>query len=259
MNALERNQVWAVVEEAREVAPSIFEARFRAPRIAASARPGQFVHVRVDKGLDPLLRRPLSIGAVAGGSIDLLFRRIGRGTRRLSLAVPGESYDFLGPLGNPFTLLPKRPAVMVAGGLGIAVFPFLTMRLKAEGCRDLHVIYGARTKSELVWADRLEALGARMHVTTDDGTAGHHGLCTEILGKVLSSADSAPAIYACGPEPMFQGVLAEVRDITVPIQLCYEQRMGCGIGACLACVVKTNQGYLRSCTEGPVLDGSLFR
>jgi len=260
MNLLERHQVWASVAETREVAPSIFELRFRAPEIAATARPGQFIHLRVDKGLDPLLRRPLSIGWVENDALDLLFRTIGRGTKRLSLAVEGERYDTIGPLGNPFVLHKDRPALMVAGGLGIAVFPFLARQLIDAGCGNLHLVYGARTAEELVWMSRLEALGVRIHTATDDGSAGHHGRCTELIGRVREEiGSSVPAVYACGPEPMFKATLAAIEDRSVPIQLCYEQRMGCGFGACLTCVVKTNQGYVRGCTEGPVLDGSLFR
>lgn len=259
MNLLERHQVWAVVDESREVAPSIFETRLRAREIAGAARPGQFVHLRVDKGLDPLLRRPLSIGWTEGETVDLLFRTVGRGTKRLSMAVEGESYDVIGPLGNPFTLHPDRPAVLVAGGLGIAVFPFLSRQLNEAGCGNLHLIYGARTAEELVWTERLESLGVTIHRATDDGSAGHHGICTDLLERVMKETGPAPAVYACGPEPMFKALLSIIEDREIPIQLCYEQRMGCGFGACLTCVVKTNQGYLRGCTEGPVLDGSLFR
>lgn len=259
MNILEKHQVWAVVSESREVAPLIYEMRFRAPDIAASARPGQFVHLRVDKGLDPLLRRPISIGWVGEGQVDLLYRLVGRGTNRLSKAVPGESYDVIGPLGNPFTLRPDRPALMVAGGLGVAVFPFLSRLLIEAGCRNLHMVYGARSAVELVWMSRLEGLGVRIHTATDDGTAGHHGRCTDLIPGVMNEIGAVPAIYACGPEPMFRSLLETVPDPSIPMQLCYEQRMGCGFGACLTCVVKTNQGYVRGCTEGPVLDGSLFR
>ncbi len=259
MNILEKHQVLAVTEHAREVAPTIFEARFGAPAIADAAHPGQFVHLRVDKGLDPLLRRPLSIGATKEGTLDLLFRIVGRGTQRLALAVPGETYDFIGPLGNPFTLHSDRPAILVAGGLGIAVFPFLAERLIAGGCREIFLIYGARTAAELVWLDRLESLGVNTFTATDDGSAGHFGRCTDLLPKVMKTAGAPPAVYACGPVPMFEATLQAVPDPAIPIQLCYEQRMGCGIGACLACVIQTNQGYMRGCTEGPVLDGSLFR
>ncbi|MBN1475185.1 dihydroorotate dehydrogenase electron transfer subunit [Candidatus Sumerlaeota bacterium] len=243
----------------REVAPAIFEMRLRASEIAAAAQPGQFVHLRVKSGLDPLLRRPLSIGAVEGEHICLLFRVIGHGTQLLSRVVPGETLDLLGPLGNPFTLHADRPAVLVAGGMGIADMPLLARRLREAGCPAIHLIFGARTAAELAWTDRVEAEGAQIHTATDDGSAGHHGVCTALLPPLLREIDARPAICACGPEPMFRAILSAVTDPAIPIQLAFEQRMGCGIGACMACAVETSKGYLRACCEGPVLDGALLR
>jgi dihydroorotate dehydrogenase electron transfer subunit len=254
-----RHQTWAPVVSSREVAPSIFELVVRAPQIAAAAKPGQFVHLRVRESFDPLLRRPLSIGFVEGGTIGLLYRLLGHGTRILSEAVAGEPLDLLGPLGSPFTLHADRPAVMVAGGLGIADFPFLAEQLRAAGCPRMDLLYGARTEPELAWLERVQAEGAAVHPTTDDGSMGHQGPCTDLLPALVGGARVPPAIYACGPEPMFRAILRLITDPTVPIQLAHEQRMGCGFGACIACSVETNQGYLRACTEGPVFDGALFR
>jgi len=248
-----------VVKEARALAPGIYELRARAPRIAAAARPGQFAHLRIEEGNDPFLRRPLSIGDVAGEEVFFCFRVVGRGTERLSRVQPGRALDTLGPLGNPFTLHADRPALFVAGGLGAADFPFLARRLRESGVREMRMLYGARTAGELIWRDRLEALGVEIHAATDDGSAGHTGICTDPLPGFLERFSAPPAIYACGPEPMFEALLARVADPSLSLQLAFEQRMGCGIGACLACAVKTNRGYLRACREGPGLDGALFR
>jgi dihydroorotate dehydrogenase electron transfer subunit len=259
MTPTTRHCTLAPVIANREVAPEIFEMRLRAPEIAAAAQPGQFVHLRVKSGLDPLLRRPLSIGIAEGEHIGLLFRVVGHGTRLLSQVVPSESLDLLGPLGNPFTLHADRPAILVAGGMGIADMPLLARRLREAGCDEIHLLYGSRTAAELAWADRVEAEGAAIHTATDDGSEGHHGVCTALLPSLLREIRAKPAICACGPEPMFRALLSAVTDPKIPLQLAFEQRMGCGIGACMACAVKTSEGYLRACCEGPVLDGELLR
>jgi dihydroorotate dehydrogenase electron transfer subunit len=259
MTPTTRHCTLAPVIANREVAPAIFEMRLHAPEIAAAAKPGQFVHLRIKSGLDPLLRRPLSIGAVEGEHIDLLFRVVGHGTDLLSQVVPGESLDLLGPLGNPFTPHANRPAILVAGGMGIADMPLLARRLREAGCSAIHLLYGARSAKELAWADRVEAEGAQIHTATDDGSAGHHGVCTALLPPLLDAPGEQPAVYACGPEPMFRALLSAVTDSAISIQLAFEQRMGCGIGACMACAVETSEGYLRACCEGPVLDGALLR
>lgn len=254
-----KHRVEAMVEASRAVGPAIFELALRAPAIAAAAQPGQFIHLRVCAGLDPFLRRPLSIGWVHGETIGVLYRVVGHGTEVLSRAVIGDHLDTLGPLGHPFALHPERPALLVAGGLGIAVMPLLARRLADAGCTDLRLLCGVRTAAQLVWTDRLKAAGAEIHIATDDGSAGHHGPCTALLPAMLASCARPPAVYACGPEPMFRAVLREVTDPAIPIQLSYEQRMGCGFGACMACAVETRAGYVRACCEGPVLSGDLFR
>jgi dihydroorotate dehydrogenase electron transfer subunit len=254
-----KQRLWASVESSRALGPGIFELVLRAPKVATMAQPGQFIHLRIGEGLDPLLRRPLSIGVVSGDSIAILYRVVGHGTDLLSHATIGDRFDLLGPLGHPHTLHPQRTALLVAGGLGIATMPFLARRLFESGCADVRLIYGARAADELVWADRLKALGVEIHLATDDGSLGHHGLCTDLLLRMLPAIERPTAIYACGPEPMFQAILRGVTDPGTSIQLSYEQRMGCGFGACMACAVETRDGYVRACTEGPVLDGALFR
>lgn len=254
-----KQQIWAEVVRTDEVAPMIWELVLRAPVIASAAKPGQFVHLRVRDALDPLLRRPLSVGDCNGDTLTLLYRVVGHGTELLTHIVPGELLDIIGPLGNPFTLHADRSAVFVSGGLGIAVFPLLAKQLMNAGCHDIHLLCGARTGDELAWADKLEQMGVTVHLATDDCSMGHHGVCTDLLLDAMSACKKIPAIYACGPEPMFRSILQIVTDETVPVQLSYEQRMGCGIGACMACAVQTTDGYRRACMEGPVLDGGLFR
>lgn len=250
---------WVEARASWEVAPGIFALRLSAPAIAARARAGQFVHLRLSEGLDPLLRRPLSIGPVEGDEVRLLYRIVGQGTRRLSECKPGDRFHALGPLGNPFRLHPERPALLIAGGLGIAVFPLLAGQLLEAGCKDIHLSYGARSACELVWREYFAESGIPITAATDDGSEGHHGTCTQCLSDVLRRLPAPPAVYACGPEPMFRAILRAIPDRDLPMQFSYEQRMGCGFGACLACAVETRDGYVRACKEGPVLDASLFR
>ena len=173
MTATTGRQIWATVESSCEVVPGIFELVVRAPEIAATARPGQFVHLRVRESHDPLLRRPLSVGFVDGDQIGFLCRVIGHGTRILAQAVPGQTLDLIGPLGNPFTLHADRSAIFVAGGLGVADFPFLAECLRDAGCSQMDLIYGARASNELAWIDCVQAGGASVHVATDDGLGVH--------------------------------------------------------------------------------------
>jgi dihydroorotate dehydrogenase electron transfer subunit len=247
------------VEATREVAPDIYEMLLRAPEVAAAAQPGQFIHLRVGDGLDPLLRRPLSIGFVQGDRIGLMWRVVGHGTELLTQVSFGDRLDVIGPLGHPFTLHTERPAVMVAGGMGIAVMPLLAEQLMAGGCPRVTLLYGARTAGDLIWSDRVRALGVEVVHATDDGTTGHHGVCTDLMAEVVGAMASVPAIYVCGPDAMLRKVLKTVTSGDVPLQLAFEQRMGCGIGACMACAIETRDGYVRACMEGPVLNGELFR
>jgi dihydroorotate dehydrogenase electron transfer subunit len=239
-----------------DVAPGSHLMALEAPEIAASARPGQFLHVRVGPGYDPLLRRPISIlrADPAGGQVWMLVKVVGRGTELLAKMAPGTSLDLMGPLGRSFPEPPvAEPALLVAGGIGVAPLIFWADRLQmAFSHVRVVAIYGAATEAHLAcWLD-FAARADEFYAATEDGTAGEPGLATDVLRSLLPARPFG-AVYACGPRAMLAAATAAARQAGVPCWVAMEQWMGCGIGACLGCVVPAaGGGYLRVCTDGPV-------
>jgi dihydroorotate dehydrogenase electron transfer subunit len=238
----------------------------KAPEIARAAAPGQFVMVKPQAGLDPLLRRPFSIfervldanGTPVG--LSLLNKRVGVGTALLYAAKPGDRVGVLGPLGKPFVPVDApAEAWMVAGGVGLAPFSTLDEALKARGTKR-HLFYGARSKADLHYADEFERAGAELHLTTEDGSRGQRGRITEPLEAALTAAprDARITIYACGPTPMMRAVASVGQAAGHPVFVSLEPTMGCGMGGCYSCVVPTHKGtgraFVRACIEGPVFD-----
>jgi dihydroorotate dehydrogenase electron transfer subunit len=238
----------------------------RAPEIARTAAPGQFVMVKAGQLHDPLLRRPFSVfeilrdGAGQATGFSLLNKRIGPSTGLIYAAARSQRIGCLGPLGRPFSVVdPPAEAWMVAGGVGLAPFATLAESLRARGVRST-LFYGARRAGELFCLDLFRTLGVELVLTTEDGSAGERGRVIAPLEQRLASrlADAAVMIYACGPE----GMLAATARIAVqhgrPCQVSVERIMGCGLGGCYSCVVpmRTETGgfhHVRSCLSGPVL------
>ena len=233
---------------------------FESGLIAAKASAGKFLELKVNKGTDPLLRRPISIHGVSGGRIKLIYEVVGKGTQCLSERRPGEFLDVIGPLGNGFN--PPRgrrrsggQSIIVAGGMGVAPLVFLAAQLKPD--KPL-VLLGARTKEELLCQQEFKALGCKLMIATDNGSLGFKGRVTDLLKEILSrdfKADKPANIYACGPQPMLKAVSLICRENNIASQLSLERHMACGFGACLGCVVSTKAGYKRVCKEGPVFSG----
>jgi dihydroorotate dehydrogenase electron transfer subunit len=238
----------------------------RAPEIAAAAAPGQFVMVKPQRGLDPLLRRPFSIFEIlrddAGRprGLSLLNKRVGVGTAMLYEAQTGDRIGCLGPLGRPFTPVdPPAEAWMVAGGVGLAPFASLGDALRARGT-SMTMFYGARTGADLHRAELFERLGARLVLTTEDGSRGERGRVTAPLERALAALDAGAevTIYSCGPTPMMRAVADIGLRARRPVEVSLEPVMGCGMGGCYSCVVSVRRGagahFVRSCLEGPVFD-----
>ncbi len=230
-----------------------------APTLAAVAKPGQFVQVRCSEGADPLLRRPLSFAGIdpERGEISLLYAVVGRGTQWLSGRKSGETLDLLGPIGNGFALpQPGAKAILVGGGIGIAPLLPLAAALLRQG-NVITALAGARSADCLPAASDWPSEGIQLVEATDDGSRGCPGLVTALLPAALAAGPDA-VVYACGPRPMLREVARQAVAAGVPGQLSLEERMGCGVGACLSCVCKVKIGsagsytYQRVCTEGPV-------
>ncbi len=253
----------AILREKQQVMPATFLLRLEAPALARAGRPGQFVMVRcADPGsTDPLLRRPLALHRLhpEQGSVELLVRVVGRGTAWLAARAPGDTFDLLGPLGQGFALpRPGRNLLLVAGGIGIAPLVAVADEALARGCAVVLAL-GARTAAELYPATLLPP-EVELHVATDDGSAGRQATVIELLRDPdLGLLPWADQLMACGPRPMLVELSAAVRAgrlrwRTGFAQVSLEERMACGVGACLGCVVPTRQGYRRVCRDGPVFD-----
>lgn len=226
-----------------EVVESHREIVLKTRSIAEAARPGHFLHVLcgeppVGDGLRRFLRRPLSIFLVdvERGTTHLLYRVLGEGTQWLASRRPGDTVSFIGPLGNPFPLH-ERTAVLVGGGVGIPPLYFLARELRAKGV-PVRAFLGARTGAGILAAGDFRRLGVSTAVATDDGSAGHRGLVTDLLDRCLMEEGGegpSPIVYACGPSAMLRAVQGQVASRNLPAYLSLEERMACGVGACLGC------------------------
>lgn len=233
-----------------------FLMEFRAPEIAAEAVPGQFVMVRTADGTDPLLRRPFSICRTDDRRIcGILYRVVGRGTKILSLARPGEALSVLGPLGSGFQLPnPGTNALLVAGGIGLAPLVFLFHRLDRT---EREILLGYRSREERIPLGPLGLEGTSLSLATDDGSEGTKGLVTDLLeAKLQREGGRGRMIYACGPQPMLKEVAALTGKAGIPCQISLETSMACGLGACQGCAVSAAHGqgreYFHVCQDGPV-------
>ncbi|BCO10315.1 dihydroorotate dehydrogenase B (NAD(+)), electron transfer subunit [Desulfolithobacter dissulfuricans] len=233
--------------------PVIHRLTLHAPRIAGQAFPGQFVMVRVSPTFDPLLRRPLSIHQVSSdGTVQLLFKVVGQGTRLLAGMRTGDYLDMVGPLGRGFTLERDEPFCLVGGGMGIAPLYFLAKRLlQISRHPESTVLLGARTGSELLPLEQeFLRLGCPVHSATDDGSYGHHGFVTELLDDLLARVRR---VYVCGPFPMMRIAAMKCLERGVACEVSLETHMACGLGACLGCTMMGGDGaYMHVCKDGPV-------
>ena len=244
---------YQILEKA-EIAAGIFSYVIQCPEPAAAAKAGQFVHIKAD---GYTLRRPISICEVdkENGTLRIVFEVRGSGTEKLSHLQVGDKMDMIAPLGNGFTIkeIPEDKTVIVAGG-GIGVPPMLQTAKSFVGNRVKAVI-GFRSRDRVILEDDLKRAGVDVSVCTDDGSYGEKGLVTFPLIEELEKGNTA-MIYACGPTPMLKAIVNAAKVYNVPCEVSLEQRMACGVGACVGCAVNINRGgrdfVLRVCKDGPV-------
>jgi len=236
----------------REIKPGIQFLTFESSSLSSISHPGQFVMVSCGCGQERLLRRPFSIYNVEESSLSLLFAVVGSGTEWLSKRQKGEKLDILGPLGNGYRL-PILPAslLLVAGGLGIAPLNFLAHLAVQQG-HQVTLLYGVRTASQLIPPELLPD-NIQLLISTEDGSGGEKGLVSSLIPVF---ANQAERIYACGPLPMYRSIseICSKEIINKPVQISLEVRMGCGLGFCYACTIKTRQGLKQVCKDGPVFN-----
>lgn len=244
------------------VQPGIYEMTIKAPEIAQAAVPGQFLMVRpIYRSFEPFLNRPFGVSGidVAGGTVNILYVVVGRGTDLMTEMEPNDDIFLIGPIGKGFTITPEQKRVaLVAGGMGVAPLLPLAQKLRAEG-KTIYGLLGAAKAAALVGQDTWENFGVNVDIATDDGSAGRKGFVTVLLDELLAK-EKIDAIYCCGPTPMMARTVEIAGKYNVPIEVSLEKRMGCGIGVCMGCICKLKEAdgsvkQYRICYDGPVFPG----
>lgn len=240
------------VVEITEIQKDIFIQKIHSPEIARQIKPGQFLNIRVSESIFPLLRRPFSICDVDGEYIYILFNIFGEGTKILSHKKIGDNIDILGPLGNGFN--PEDDfdtAIIVAGGLGSAPFPFLTRLLKKK--KEIFSFVGGRTKNDVITYNFLNVLTA-----TDDGSLGFKGNVVQLLEKNLSELKKKRLkVFGCGPNAMLRALKQLCINHNIICEVSTECAMACGFGICQGCPIESTQQkdkFLLVCKDGPVFN-----
>lgn len=253
---MELYEITTEIIDQQAVARNCYLLTLAGPQVAGVARPGQFVMLGCSQGRDPFLRRPLSIHQVdrLHGRVILLYQVRGRGTELLARQKPGTRLPLLGPLGRGFSWTEVNGrGLLVGAGLGAAPLLFLADELSRAGWQ-VTTLLGARTCKSLLRLESFAAFGEVISAT-DDGSNGRPGTAVDLLEETLSKREWSQ-IFACGPVPVLRQIQRLSRERGIPAQISLEERMACGLGACLGCVCRSgsDQGYLRVCKEGPVFE-----
>ncbi len=243
----------ATIISSREAMPEAYLIWLRSPQVVSRAKPGQFVMVGCGEDNELPLRRPLSIHQLDGDNLALLFNTVGKGTCWLSQRKKGEAIDLLGPLGNGFSINPdSRNLLLIAGGIGIAPLRFLADRAVEQG-EKVTLLVGAKCGIQLLPEEFLPK-GVTIITATEDGEQGYKGCASELLPDYTDDADQ---VFACGPTAMYREMAQRKQELGLkgkPVQVSLEMRMGCGLGVCYACTVRTRNGLKQVCKDGPVFE-----
>ncbi len=243
--------VQAKLIKAVNLTGSIYDFTVESEYLAKASKCGQFIHI--DCGEQFVLRRPISISEVLDNGIRFIFDVRGKGTKKLSEKQVGDTLDILGPLGNGFAI--RKDKALVLGG-GIGVYPLLELVKQLDTC---DVSLGFRTKELITLEDEFQSKCNELTIATDDGTYGFHGNALAAVKEKLESG-AYEAVYACGPLPMLKALKQITDKYNIFCQISMEERMGCGIGACLCCNIKVEdegeEGFkhLHVCKDGPVFN-----
>ena len=235
------NQQILTIKENVPVTKTVYRMRLEGADLEEQ-KPGGFVNIRLE-GL--FLRRPISVYDSAPGSLTILYKVVGKGTEQMAGMKAGETLDVLTGLGNGYDRAKAGDEpLLLGGGVGVPPLYLLAKQLTAAG-KKVHAVLGFNTAEEVFGEEAFKALGCEVTVTTADGSYGMKGFVTDALPESYSY------FYTCGPEPMLRAVY---RATKTSGQFSFEERMGCGFGACMGCSCRTITGYKRICREGPVLE-----
>ena len=240
------------------IAEGIYKFTVKAPAIAEKAETGQFLEIKVSKTGTPFLRRPISIYNICKeeGLVEFIFQVKGEGTKLLAEENVGAELDIMGPLGKGSFDIEGYKKVAIIGG-GIGTYPLHELAKELYGNADVTMYMGFRTKDLVTLEKEFEAVSNRLVITTDDGSYKEKGYAINFL-KEDCQKEKPDMIYACGPLPMLKAVREFAIEENIPCQVSLEERMGCGIGACLGCAVKIISGeeprFGHVCKDGPVFN-----
>jgi len=236
----------------KQICGKYFQLVLQAKELAPRLKPGQFIHIKVTDGFEPLFRRPFSVFRARNGKVEVFYDPVGRGTRILAAKEKGETVDVLGPLGTPFTLPGKdiKQVVFIAGGIGVAPFLLFADVLKLHKAEKI-LLYGARSREHTFPMTEFKKAGVKTFVATEDGSVGVKGRVSELFSKITIDP-ATTMIYTCGPRAMMAAVQQFTKGAGLKGEGSMEEVMACGLGACLGCSIKTTKGYRTVCHDGPV-------
>ncbi|MBI5573179.1 MAG: dihydroorotate dehydrogenase electron transfer subunit [Elusimicrobia bacterium] len=264
----------------KQISEKYFLFTFESTKIAKEAKPGQFVMIKIDDN-KTFLRRPFSICCVNKNRFNIVFKVVGRGTEILSQKKVGDILNIIGPLGNLYPI--SQSPIFVAGGTGIASLLFLAQSIRFAHPRinsGATIFIGAKTKKDILFESEFKKLGCKVIVSTEDGSYGKKGLITDIFKKFLLPTPYSllPVVYTCGPKPMLKKIAGICEDKKLKCFVSLEEKMACGIGACMGCIIPVQSSefrvrsknlkspnyelrttnyelaYKRVCKDGPVFD-----
>lgn len=254
-------QLLAKLVKKEQLKSDIYKFSVEAPDIVKDAKQGNFIEIRVSDNVEPFLRRPISIYNLdkENGILEFIFQVKGKGTEILSQKSEGDLIDVIGPLGYGTFKYEDYQNIAVIGG-GIGVFPLyeLSKNAKKDG-KNVNIYLGFRNKDFVVLEEEFKAVSDKLVLTTDDGTYAEKGFAIDFLKQDVEDG-KIDCIYACGPLPMLKAVRTYAIEKNIPCQISLEERMGCGLGVCLGCAVKTASSpkdapeYVHVCKSGPVFE-----
>lgn len=254
-------QIFAELINKKEINKDIYKFSVKAEEIVNMAKPGNFVEIRVTDGIDPFLRRPISIHNLdkENGILEFIFQVKGKGTKILATKEVGDKIDIIGPLGFGTFNFDKYSNIAIIGG-GIGIFPLYELAKEAIGNnKKISAYLGFRNKELVMLENEFKSVTNKLEICTDDGSYGAKGFAIDLLAEDMGK-EEYECIYACGPIPMLRAVKKYADENNINCQVSLEEKMGCGLGVCLGCAVKTAKSskeapeYFHVCKGGPVFN-----
>jgi dihydroorotate dehydrogenase electron transfer subunit len=242
---IEQCKVLSNVKKAKDV----WQITVQTDKIAKESNPGQFVEISIAENTSELLKRPFGVFATNGNELSLLYKVKGKVTTQMTKLIAGNSLSVVGPLGNEFTINEKKKVLLLGGGIGVAPVYFLKQALEAKG-NVVHLLYGVRDRAELV---DLETMNVINHVDEEEGFFA----CDRL--EALINNLQIDELKVCGPMPLMKESAKVAKRLGVNVELSLEEKMACGFGACVGCVIQTQDGYKRVCADGPVFEGEYIK